>query len=157
MITRGRAIDYLNTQSRIYVVDGFAGWDANYQIKVRIITTRPYHALFMHNMLIRPSNEQLDNFGEPDFVIFNAGQYPADPLTKHMTSTTSVELDFDYKPIGEGDVDFLSVLRNLRDNEIDVVLSLATHFRPANGSRVEAMKTNFENIRNLIKQVESGD
>ena len=75
MITRDRAIDYLNTQSRIYVVDGFAGWDANYQIKVRIITTRPYHALFMHNMLIRPSKEQLDNFGEPDYVIFNAGQY----------------------------------------------------------------------------------
>ena len=90
MITRGRAIDYLNTQSRIYVVDGFAGWDANYQIKVRIITTRPYHALFMHNMLIRPSNEQLDNFGEPDYVIFNAGQCSADPLTKHMTSKTSV-------------------------------------------------------------------
>ena len=95
MITRGRAIDYLNTQSRIYVVDGFAGWDSNYQIKVRIITTRPYHALFMHNMLIRPSNEQLDNFGEPDYVIFNAGQYPADLLTKHMTSKTSVELNFD--------------------------------------------------------------
>ena len=97
MITRGRAIDYLNTQSRIYVVDGFAGWDPNYQIKVRIITTRPYHALFMHNMLIRPSNEQLDNFGEPDYVIFNAGQYPADPLTKFMTSKTSVELNFDRK------------------------------------------------------------
>nr|MCS5552627.1 phosphoenolpyruvate carboxykinase (ATP) [SAR324 cluster bacterium] len=97
MITRGRAIDYLNTRSRIYIVDGFAGWDVNYQIKVRIIATRPYHALFMHNMLIRPSNEQLDNFGEPDYVIFNAGQYPADPLTKHMTSKTSVELNFDRK------------------------------------------------------------
>jgi len=97
LVTRGRAIDYFNTQSKIYLVDGFAGWDANYQIKVRIITTRPYHALFMHNMLIRPSNEQLDNFGEPDYVIFNAGQHPADPLTKHMTSKTSVELNFDRK------------------------------------------------------------
>jgi len=97
LVTRGRAIDYLNTQSRIYLVDGFAGWDVNYQIKVRIIATRPYHALFMHNMLIRPSNEQLDNFGEPDYVIFNAGQHPADPLTKHMTSKTSVELNFDRK------------------------------------------------------------
>ena len=52
MITRGRAIDYLNTQSRFYVVDGFAGWDTNYQIKVRIITTRPYHALFMYNICL---------------------------------------------------------------------------------------------------------
>jgi len=97
MITRGRAIEFLNTQSRIYVVDGFAGWDVNYQIKVRIITTRPYHALFMHNMLIRPTIQQLEIFGEPDYVIFNAGQYHADPLTKHMTSKTSVELNFDRK------------------------------------------------------------
>lgn len=36
--------------------------------------TRPYHALFMHNMLIRPSKEELDTFGEPDIVIYNAGQ-----------------------------------------------------------------------------------
>ncbi len=94
LATRERAIDYLNSQSIIYVVDGFAGWDINYQIKVRIITTRPYHALFMHNMLIRPSIEQLDNFGEPDYVIFNAGKCPADPHAKQMTSKTSVQLNF---------------------------------------------------------------
>ena len=27
-INRERAVDYLNTQKRLYVVDGFAGWDA---------------------------------------------------------------------------------------------------------------------------------
>jgi len=97
MISRGRAIDYLNTQQRIYVVDGYAGWDPKYRIKVRIIATRPYHALFMHNMLIRPTAEELADFGEPDYVIFNAGQFPANPLTKHMTSRTSVELSFERK------------------------------------------------------------
>ena len=97
MISRGRAIDYLNTHNKIYVVDGFAGWDPNYRIKVRIIATRPYHALFMHNMLIRPNSEELDDYGEPDYVIFNAGQFPANPLTKYMTSKTSVELCFDRK------------------------------------------------------------
>ncbi len=95
--TRCKAIDFLNTQRKLYVVDGFAGWDINYQVKVRIITTRPYHALFMHNMLIRPSNEQLDIFGEPEYVIFNAGQCNADPRAKHMTSNTSVQLNFDRK------------------------------------------------------------
>ena len=52
MVTRVRAVDYLNTCDRIYVVDGFAGWDPEYRLKIRIIATRPYHALFMHNMLI---------------------------------------------------------------------------------------------------------
>ncbi len=96
-INKQRAIDYFNTRTRIYVIDGFAGWDPNYQIKVRVICTRPYHALFMHNMLIRPSQEELTNFGEPDYVIFNAGQFPANPHTSFMNSNTSVDLSFERK------------------------------------------------------------
>lgn len=34
-ICRERALDYLNIQERLYVVDAFAGWDAMYKIKVR--------------------------------------------------------------------------------------------------------------------------
>jgi ATP-dependent phosphoenolpyruvate carboxykinase len=44
---RERAISYLNTRQRIYVVDGYAGWDKKCQKKVRVICERPYHALFM--------------------------------------------------------------------------------------------------------------
>jgi phosphoenolpyruvate carboxykinase (ATP) len=56
------------------VQDGFAGWDLQYRLKIRVICARPYHALFMHNMLIRPGREELDRFGRPDYTIFNAGQ-----------------------------------------------------------------------------------
>ncbi|MCB9079683.1 MAG: phosphoenolpyruvate carboxykinase (ATP) [Anaerolineaceae bacterium] len=94
-INRERAVDYLNTLGRLYVVDGFAGWDPKERIKVRIICTRPYHALFMWNMLIRPSDEELAAFGEPDYVVFNGGQFPANRLTTGMTSKTSVDLSFE--------------------------------------------------------------
>lgn len=94
-VNRERAIDYLNTCDRIYVMDGFAGWDPKYRIKVRIICTRPYHALFMHNMLIRPSAEDLASFGEPDYVVYNAGRFPANRHTSYMTSKTSVDLCFE--------------------------------------------------------------
>ncbi|WFD00837.1 phosphoenolpyruvate carboxykinase (ATP) [Malassezia yamatoensis] len=93
-INRERAIDYLNTRDDIYVFDGFAGWDPKYRIKVRVICARAYHALFMHNMLIRPTQEELENFGEPDFTIYNAGQFPANRFTAGMTSSTSVEVNF---------------------------------------------------------------
>jgi phosphoenolpyruvate carboxykinase (ATP) len=93
-INRERAIDYLNTRENVYVFDGFAGWDPKYRIKVRVIASRAYHALFMHNMLIRPTAEELANFGEPDFIIYNAGQFPANRFTTGMTSTTSVEINF---------------------------------------------------------------
>jgi phosphoenolpyruvate carboxykinase (ATP) len=77
-INRNRAVDYLNRCPRIYVIDGYAGWDPRYRIKVRVVCSRPYHALFMQNMLIRPTEEELETFGKPDYVVFNAGAFPAD-------------------------------------------------------------------------------
>jgi phosphoenolpyruvate carboxykinase (ATP) len=94
---RERAIDYLNTRSRLYVVDAFAGWDEAYRAKIRVICTRAYHALFMHTMLIRPTREELSQFGTPDVVIYNAGEFPANRRTKGMTSKTSVDLSLERK------------------------------------------------------------
>ena len=95
LINHERAIDYLNTRDELFVFDGFAGWDPEHQIKVRVICSRPYHALFMHTMLIRPSADELKNFGEPDFVIFNGGRFPANRYTAQMTSVTSIALSFE--------------------------------------------------------------
>ncbi len=95
MLNRQRALDYLNLADRMYVIDGFAGWDPEHRIKVRIISNRAYHALFMHNMLMRPSEEELANFGDPDFTIYNAGQFPANPYTEGMTSSSSVSINFE--------------------------------------------------------------
>ncbi|KAM5487328.1 Protein kinase C-like 1 [Microsporum canis] len=92
-INRERAVDYLNTRNRIYVVDGFAGWDERYRINVRVVCARAYHALFMRNMLIRPSRAELEHF-HPDYVIYNAGSFPANRWTEGMTSATSVAINF---------------------------------------------------------------
>ena len=89
---RQMAIEYLNSCDRLFVIDGFAGWDPQHRLKVRVICERAYHALFMHNMLIRPDREQLESFGEPDAVIYNAGSIPADPATEGVGSKTSVAL-----------------------------------------------------------------
>ena len=95
LLNRQRAIDYLNTRDQIYVCDGFAGWDPASRIKVRVLCSRAYHALYMHNMLIRPTLDELEQFGAPDYVIYNAGQFPANPYTAHMTSRTSVDLSLE--------------------------------------------------------------
>ncbi|MCA9552363.1 MAG: phosphoenolpyruvate carboxykinase (ATP) [Myxococcales bacterium] len=98
-INRERAIDYLNTREQLFCVDGFAGWDPTNRIKVRVICERAYHALFMNNMLIRPTQDELDSYGEPDFVILNAGRFPANRHTAGMTSKTSVDLSFENKEL----------------------------------------------------------
>lgn len=98
-VNRERAIDYLNTRSRLYVLDAFAGWDPKHRLKVRVICARPYHALFMHNMLIRPTREELKDFGQPDCVILNAGAFPANRYTTGMTSKTSVDLSLERREV----------------------------------------------------------
>ena len=92
---RQQALDHLGSRAVVYVVDGFAGWDPAYRIKVRVVCARAYHALFMHNLLIRPSPQELEEFGEPDFVIYNAGDQRADRRIEGVTSTTSVMLNLE--------------------------------------------------------------
>ncbi len=94
-INRRRAKDFLNTRDRLYCFDGFAGWDLHHRVKIRVICARPYHALFMTNMLIRPDPGELAAFGTPDYVIYNAGQFPANPHTTGMTSRTSIDLSLE--------------------------------------------------------------
>lgn len=92
---REQAIDYLNHCEHFYVIDAFAGWDENYRLKVRVVCSRAYHALFMHNMLIRPTKEELADFGEPDFVIFNAGCQKVSGKIDGVNSETCVAINFD--------------------------------------------------------------
>jgi phosphoenolpyruvate carboxykinase (ATP) len=87
-----RAKDYLNTKKKLYCLDAFAGWEPKHRVKVRVICSRPYHALFMHTMLIRPTSQELAQFGEPDGIIYNAGEFPANQRTAGMTSKTSIDL-----------------------------------------------------------------
>lgn len=65
----------MNTRRRLYVVDGYAGWDVEDRVRVRVVCTRAYHALFMHNMLVRPTLQELEtDFSDgADYYIFNAG------------------------------------------------------------------------------------
>jgi len=97
LTNRERAIDYLNTRKRLYVVDGYGGWDEAYRVPVRVITSRAYHALFMQNMLVPPQEHELVNFEkgrEKPFIIYNAGVFPANRQTQGMTSSTSIAVSF---------------------------------------------------------------
>ena len=65
-------------------------------MKCRVIATRPYHALFIKQMMIRGPLEQLkkDFAKGADFYILNAGEFGADPSTENVTSETSVNVNF---------------------------------------------------------------
>lgn len=50
MVNRERAVDYLNSLDKVFVNDQYLNWDPENRIKVRIVSARAYHSLFMHNM-----------------------------------------------------------------------------------------------------------
>ena len=67
------------------------------RFKVRVVCSRAYHALFMQNMLICPTPEELEDFGEPDFVILNAGPNKANKHIPYVTSDASVAINLQEK------------------------------------------------------------
>ncbi len=62
----------------LYVVDAFCGANANTRIKVRFIMEVAWQAHFVRNMFIRPTEEELKNYGEPDFVVLTASKAKVD-------------------------------------------------------------------------------
>lgn len=58
---------------RVYVVDAYGGADPEHRISVRVIVTNAYHALFIKQLLIRPSAEELKDF-KPDWTIVDLGR-----------------------------------------------------------------------------------
>jgi phosphoenolpyruvate carboxykinase (ATP) len=97
-LNKQRAVDYLNMRPRVFVIDHYAGWDKEYQIKTRIISARPYHALFMKNMLIRDDQKTIQKDFEtgPDFTVINSGEFVAGKLAD-VPNQTSVNVNFTTK------------------------------------------------------------
>ena len=62
------------SNKKLYVVDAFCGASESTRLKVRFIMEVAWQAHFVKNMFIRPTGEELDNFGEPDFVVMNGSK-----------------------------------------------------------------------------------
>ena len=68
------AQNQLSNKDVLYVVDAFCGTNEDTRMKVRFIMEVAWQAHFVTNMFIRPSNYELNNYGEPDFVFINASK-----------------------------------------------------------------------------------
>lgn len=59
---------------KLYVMDAFLGANENSRLKVRFIVEVAWQAHFVKNMFLRPTEEELENYGEPDFVVMNGSK-----------------------------------------------------------------------------------
>ena len=74
---KAKAVKQLSGK-RLFVVDTFCGANESTRMKVRFIMEVAWQAHFVTNMFIRPTAEELANYGEPDFVCFNASKAKVD-------------------------------------------------------------------------------
>ncbi|MER3496886.1 MAG: hypothetical protein C4320_09085, partial [Armatimonadota bacterium] len=75
----------------LYVVDTFAGADPAERIAVRFVVERPYHALFIHQLLLRPTAEELAAF-VPGWVVTDFGRMSTDPARDGVRSDATIAL-----------------------------------------------------------------
>jgi phosphoenolpyruvate carboxykinase (ATP) len=71
------------SNKKLYVVDTFCGANENTRLKVRFIVEVAWQAHFVKNMFIRPTDLELESFGEPDFVVMNASKKGFDDYAAH--------------------------------------------------------------------------
>jgi phosphoenolpyruvate carboxykinase (ATP) len=89
---------WLGARPVLFTQDLYAGADPAHRIRVRLVTTNAWHALFARNMFIRPAREELAGF-TPDFTILHAPEYEADPAADGCRTGTCIALSFAAKTI----------------------------------------------------------
>jgi phosphoenolpyruvate carboxykinase (ATP) len=94
---KGRAQAYLQGQE-LFTQDLYAGADPEHRVRVRLVTTHAWIALFARNMFIRPAESELPSF-EPDYVILHAPLFQTDPKVDGVRSSTTIALSFEQKLI----------------------------------------------------------
>jgi len=77
----------------IFVFDGFAGADPKYSKRFRVVNELASQNLFIHQLLIRPTKEQLENY-EPDFTIVAAPGFNCIPEVDGTRSEAAIIVNF---------------------------------------------------------------
>ncbi len=96
-VLKSRVQAYLQGQE-LFTQDLYAGADPEHRVRVRLVTTHAWSALFARNMFIRPPVHDLAGF-EPDYVILHAPLFQTDPAIDGTRSETSIALSFEQKLI----------------------------------------------------------
>ena len=91
---KAKVAAYLQNRE-IFIFDGMAGADKKYTQKFRIINELASQNLFIHQLLIRPTAEELANFGEPDYTMLVAPGFKCDPELDGVHSEAAIMIDYE--------------------------------------------------------------
>ena len=90
---KGKVAAYLQNRE-VFIFDGFAGADKKYTKKFRVINELASQNLFIHQLLIRPTKEELKDY-VPDFTILCAPGFKCDPAVDGVNSEAAIMIDYE--------------------------------------------------------------
>ena len=90
-----KAVAYLQNRE-VYIFDGYAGGDTRYRQSFRIINELASQNLFIHQLLIRPTAEQLESFA-PDYTIIAAPGFKCVPEIDGTRSEAAILVNYEEK------------------------------------------------------------
>lgn len=91
---KGKAAAYLQNKE-VFIFDGMAGADPKYTKKFRVINELASQNMFIHQLLIRPTKEELEAYGEPDYTILCAPGFKCDPAVDGVHSEAAIMIDYE--------------------------------------------------------------
>ncbi len=94
---RARIANY-TVGKKLYVIDTFGGADPAYRIAVRFIVERPYHALFIKQLLIRPTAEEMATY-TPEWTVVDMGKLLMNPETDGTRTEAIIALSIEQKQV----------------------------------------------------------
>lgn len=89
---RGKILAYLQNKD-IYVFDGLAGADRKYTQRFRIINELASQNLFIHQLLIRPTESELENY-QPDYTIYAVPGFKCIPEIDGVNSEAAIIINY---------------------------------------------------------------
>jgi len=83
----------------IFIFDGMVGADPACTKKFRIVNELASQNLFIRNLLIRPTEDELKNYGEPDFTIICAPGFKCIPEIDSTNTEAAIIIDYEAKEV----------------------------------------------------------
>ena len=93
----GKMMAYLQGRE-IFIFDGFAGADPKYNLSIRVVNELASQNMFIHQLLVRPNEEQLASF-VPGFTVIAAPGFKCIPEIDGVHSEAAILVNFEKKMV----------------------------------------------------------
>ncbi|NOU92580.1 phosphoenolpyruvate carboxykinase (ATP) [Paenibacillus sp. LMG 31456] len=104
-----KAQDYMSDKD-LFVFDGYAGADSEYRLPIRIVNEYAWHNLFVRQLFVRPTQEELQTHSA-EFTVIALPGLKADPEVDGTRSETFICLSFERKLVLIGGTEYAGEMK----------------------------------------------